>query len=557
MKTKKKYSKIKNKDYYNIIFYALLITFLLIGLDLRTRDIPEEITINTVSFFYTRTKDLYYDGRYPIGDSKSLYPLTYKENYPPFLSFFTVGLYKIVEIFNVNLHYFIVIFPVLMYLFLFFFGFFMLAYLYNKITGLFFIVLLTIMPVANKLTVKGYYTEEALGVLLVLISIFFIIKCEANKKYVFLSIVALTLLALTWQVFIFILAGILILLIIKIKSKKHFIKYLSMLILPIFLAHIISIYLIGIDYSPISMFKESYLGIKEGDTVDFKIALGRGKLRPMDFDRFVEEYSYFGVIFLIFGSFICLKNIKRPKYYIVIVFTILSVIFLLKYIKFRFLALVPILIMSSIGLEGIFNRFKKYKKSFVLITIIIAIGLLIIANYDPKCEMKLFVPEEIQINETYNVTIQVKNIGRDSLCDDNLLNKGRAFSGLHIEVENAKIINKKAYSSFTSVQIIEQASINDIEWFEVKIDCLKKSAIANVTFTIKPYKSPVKINYRCWIPNKCNRKAPEDLRPEYRVSWRNEKCLHRMPTKGEFCNVKVYAGYYEKQDYYCLSEVLE
>lgn len=556
MKTKKKCSKIKNKDYFYILFYALLIIFLLIGIDLRTRNIPDEITINTVSFFYTRTKDLYYDGVYPIKDSKSLYPLTYKENYPPFLSLFTVGLYKIIELFNVNLHYFIVIFPVLMYIFLFFFGFFMLSQLYNKITGLFFIILLTIMPVVNKLTVKGYYTEEALGVLLILITIFSIIKSEENIYYIFLTITALTLLALTWQVFIFLLTGILLLLIIKINSKKHLIKYLITLILPIFLAHIISVFLIGIDYSPIDMFKESYLGITKSDTTNFKIALDRGKLRPMDFNSYVEEYSYFGVIFLIFGSFICLKNIKKPKYYVIFLFVIFSIIFLLKYVKFRFLAVVPILIISSIGLEGIYNRFKKYKKSFILITIIITLGLLIIANYNPKCEMRLTVPEEIQVNETYNVTIQVKNIGRDSLCDNNLLNKAHPFSGLHVEVENAKVINKKINSLSTLVQTMDTYSIDNIDWFEVKIDCLKKSAIANVTFTLKPYKLPVKINYRCWIPTKCNKKAPEDLRSEYRVSWRNEKCLHRMPTKGEFCNVKVYSGYKEKQDYSCFSEII-
>jgi len=556
MKLKKKYKNFWIKNHNQLILFLILFFILLFGFYLRVKDVPDKIAINTVSYYYKLSMDLKNENQYPLDYSEGLYPVKYKENSPPFLALFTFFLYKLSSPLHIDFYYFIIYFPLLMYLSLFIFGFIFVANLYNKTAGLFFVVLLSIAHLSVKLTVKGYYTEETLGVLLILFSIFFLIKSEKNSNYVFLAILALTLLQLTWQVFIFVLMGVLILLVIKIKSKKHLIKYLAILILPLLLAHMISIYFIGIDYSPISMFKESYLGVRESNTEDFKIAFDRVKLQPMELESFIESYSHIGAVFLIFGLFICLKNIKQSKYHTILIFTILSMVFLLKYTKFRFFALVPILIMSSIGLEAVLNKSEKYKKYFILIALIIAGGFLIMANYHPKCNMELSVPEKMKINETYNITIQVKNTGKNPLCSNKLFDRNRPFGGLHIEVENAKIINKKVHSLFTSVQTMDQYSINDIDWFEVTIDCLKKSAVSKVKFTVRPYKLPIKINYRCWIPDKCNEKPSEELRPEYRISWRNEKCLQRSPEKGQFCKVKVYAGYREKQDYSCFSEML-
>ncbi|MCG2718344.1 MAG: hypothetical protein L6408_05860 [Nanoarchaeota archaeon] len=544
-----------------ITYYLLLILILFAGIYIRTDDSFNVMTGNTITFFYARARDLHITNQYPVEDKLNYAPEVFKEDYPPLPAYFTVSLYRISNLFlNTSFYDFILFFPIFMYVILFILGFFIIGNLYNKTAGFFFSALLTIMPAANLLTRKGYYTEEALGVFLILLFFFFFIKSEKKRKYIYPAIIALTLLTLTWQIFILIQLGVLIYFIIY---KKGISRYLLILILPLLIGHIISVNIIGIDYSPVYMFKETYMGYKYESTEDFQIAFHRGKLKSMDISRYTEEYSYFGLIFFMLGLFVCAKNFKKPKYSILLIYSILSFIAINKYIKFRFLALVFILILSSIGLDcaykfDIFAKLnlgkyvKKYWKILSILSFIIIIALIPYYIRDPKCEIDLILPEEnLEIGETYDIILQIRNVGKGALCSKT------SFSGVHIEVENATIIEKKIQSSTTPAKIIEKSyTSNEADWFEAKFDCLKHNETGIVTFSIKPYTTPVKVNYRCWIPQFCLKLPPKNINPLYKAAWRNEKCLHRKPSGGSLCRVPVYAGYTEKQDYYCKNILL-
>lgn len=538
------------------IYYLLLLLILVIGIYIRTDDISDVMTYNTVTFFYSRARDLHTDNQYPLEDKLNYAPETFKEDYPPLPAYFSVMLYRISDLFlDISFYNFIMFFPVLMYIILFISGLFIVNNLYNKATGFFFAALLTITPATALLTKKGYYTEEALGVLLILLFFFFLIKSEKKNKYIYLAITALTLLSLTWQTFIFIQLGLLVYLLIRRKKIK---KYLLILILPLLLGHVISVNMIGLDYSPIYVLKETYIGYKYDSTEDFSIAFHRGKLKSMDIQRYIKEFSYACTIFLIIGLFACLKNIRKPEYNILLIYSILGLIAIIKYIKFRFLSLTFILILSSIGLSCVynFNIFKKlnlgkYIKKYwkILIIILVIVSGILTVQYlrEPKCKIDLVLPEgKLEIGQTYDILLQIENTGKDALC------KETSFSGVHIEVENASITGKKAYSQTTQARTIEKSyTSNNADWFEAKFDCLKHDEVGRVTFSIKPYATPVKINYRCWIPQFCLKPAPKDINSKYKVAWRNEECLHRMPSSGDNCTVKVYAGYSEKQDFNC------
>lgn len=554
----------KNK----IICFALLLFVMCTGVYVRTEGSPDCITSNTASFFYARARDLQVNNQYPLEDRLNYAPEVFKEDYPPFPAYFAVGVYRLVSFFcNVSFHHFIVILPVLMYVILFVAGFFIVANLYGKLAGFFFAILLTIIPAASLLTQKGYYTEEALGVFLIILFFFFFIKSKKNNKYVYLAITALTLLSLTWQIFLWVFAGVLVHLMFYRKKLTH---HLLILILPLLVGHIISVNIIGLDYSPVYMLKEAYVGYKYESSEDFKIAFDRVDLRPIGFQKYTEDFTYLGLIFSVLGLFVCLKNLKKHEYATLLVYSILGFTAVIKYVKFRFFSLVFIIMLSSLGmsyaynfdivtrlrLKGYFKKLRKYSKKILKVLVIILLilaGILTVQHIrNPECEITLILPEEkIEIGRVYDITLQIENIGEGALC------RKDAFSGVHIEVENASVLEKKAYSSITKGEVAEKGYTTDqIGWFEAKFDCLKHNNKGRVTFSIKPYALPVKLNYRCWIPQFCLRPPPKEILPEFKMAWRNEKCLHRKPSEGSLCSVPVYAGYVEKQDYYCKSVIL-
>lgn len=544
------------------IFCCMLFLFILCtGVYIRTNEVSNVMILNTAAFFYARARDLQTSNQYPLEDKLNYAPETFREDYPPFPAYFCVGLYKITNKFlDVSLYDFIMLFPVLMYIILSITGYLITGNLYGKIAGFFFTALLTIMPLAGVLTKKGYYTEESIGFFLILLFFFFFIKSEKKRMYAYLAIVSLTLLSLTWQIFIWALVGVVAYL---LAHRKKAINCLLILTLPLLFGHIISVNLIGLDYSPIYMFKEAYIGYKYESTEDFQIAFDRWRHKPIDFQRYVKDYSYFGMVFLALGLFVCIKNLKKPEYSILLIYSAIGFIAISKYIKFGFFSLAFILMLSSIGMSYAYNfdlftrwHVEKYIKKHwkVLLTILLIVISVLTVQYvrNPKCQMELVLPEgDIKTGETYDITLQVRNAGKSALCSNG------AFSGVHIEVENATITEKKAYSSATSANTAElNYTTNDIHWFEATFDCLKHDEPGRVTFSITSHETPVKVNYRCWIPQFCLRPAPSNITPEYRASWRNEKCLHREPSRGALCGVPVYARYAEKQDYYCKSITL-
>ena len=549
----------KLKKYKIIPIIFVLVLFLVLGIKMRLAE--NEIFIgNTASFFYTRSEYLNDDAAYMKYDDLSYAPEIQKEDYPPFLAYFTVVPYKIINpFFDIDFYTFANYFPLFIFVLIFLSILFIVSDLYNKTAAIIAAILSAIMPVFITLSNRAYYTEEALGVLLIFWTFYFLIKSKEKKRFTWLTIISLTLLMLTWQVFLIFILGILLLILIRIKSKNILKKYLLILIMPFLIGHIISVYFIDLDYSPVYVVKEFYMGIEKQDSEAFSVAFDRGKLKHMGLERYLDEYTYLGLIFVFLGLLKYFKKIKHEKYYVLFIFTVLSLISIINYIKFRFLAAPFILLSASLGLEAIynfkytklFNKFFEKNKYFILMILMIILGIFYYQYFvmEPKCETELIGPDNMEIGEEYTIEIKVVNKGDDTLCASN------AISGLHIEVINATILEKSAYSMFTKSRISEKRfTENNADWFEAIFDCLKSEETVKVILTIMPYELPVKLNYRCWMPSKCLRKPPEGLKEPYRVKWRNEKCLHRAPTEGNYCDVRVFAGYEEKQESNCFTK---
>ncbi len=539
-----------------IISYLVLLLILSAGVYIRTHNLSNIMSDNTVDFYYARARDLQANNQYPLEDRLSYAPEVLKEDYPPFSAYFSVGMYRIIEpFFNISFYDFIMLFPVLVYIIMLILGFFIMNNLYGRNTGFFFAALLTIMPAAGFLTRKGNYTEEPLGVLLILLFFFFFIKSEKNKWHAFFAIVTLTTLELTWQIFHLVLGGVIACLIIRRKNVK---TYLLILILPLLLGHVISVYLIGLDYSPVYMLKEAYIGYKYEHTEDFQIALHRDKHVPMDIQWYIQEYSYLATVFLVLGLFVCFRNLRRVEFGVLLVFSVLGFVAIGKYVKFRFLSLLFILILCSLGLNWFYDldlftkldlrkRFRRYWR-FLLAGLVLLLVLLVLwFVWGPKCDVGLVLPEEeMVVGRVYDVVLDVENVGKGAWCF------GQAFSGLHVEVENARVVSRMAYSSVGLAEVVEKNyTSGGLDWFEVKFGCLRRGGVGRVSFSVVPLVLPVRVNYRCWIPRFCLRGVPEGILPDFSVAWRNERCLYREPSEGVFCSVPVYAGYQEKQNYYC------
>ncbi len=176
------------------------------------------------------------------------------------------------------------------------------------------------------------------------------------------------------------------------------------------------------------------------------------------------------------------------------------------------------------------------------------------------------IPEKIKLGESYPVAMQILNKGGDSLKEK------AAFSGLHIEVANAKIKNIRAASPSTGSRVVIKptAQRGDIYWFEVTYNFLANDRWGMVLFDLipnNPAKETVNIWYRGWIPSSCSLTqrwaTANDLVGKYKTfaqGWRNENCLVRRPQNDsqeeENCQVDVYAAHEELQVFRCFKRVI-
>lgn len=335
----------------------ILLSLVVIGLDTRTKHTHKYMYVNTASFFYSRAHQLYEKGTYPKRDTTCFAPTVHAENYPPGLAYAGfIGYHLSRWIHRYNFFEFAVVFPVVMYLVILFAGYRMMARLYSRVAGLIFAALFTIMPAANKLTSPCYFTSESVGVLLFLLSIYFIIKIgDKPALYASLAVVSMSCFMLTWQLFLPILIITLIVTLTHLKSKTLIMSYAAVIIVPFIIGHVISKIFIGIDYSPFYVLKELIIGIKEGGTEAYSVAMRRAKLKPMGFEEYLKNFTWFAVPLLLVGLGVCIRFIKKVKYFVPLIGCLLGLVLICKYIKFRFAALPFILIVCGIGGEFLYN----------------------------------------------------------------------------------------------------------------------------------------------------------------------------------------------------------
>lgn len=549
--------KIKNTLKKNLHVYSLLFLFIIIGIFIRVAFQPDIITLNTSGFFYHRAAYLVNHGEYLKIDTKGRYPSSYAEDYPPFLILISVAFYKLS--FSKDLLVFLSYFPVTMFLFISLLGFFILYRIFNKAVGLFFVMLFSVIPSAVRFTSKGFYTEEAVGVFLLIGFIYCLARLKDHPKYLYAGIIFLTLFIITWQTFVIIYAALFVMFVLSIKDKILLKRLVLLVIIPILLAYIISVIFIGLSYSPFQIFKESYISLVISKSLDFRIAFDRNDLINTNKKMFFDEYSYFS-IFSVLGALVCIWNFKYPSYRSVLIMSFFGLISVLMYLKLRYFLLPFIMILSSIGLSHLYEIKKSDKKIIMLFLIIIGIFLIfqassaLISSKHPECKIEFeLLTKKIMPGYPYRINMQIKNVGGDPFCDADYSTL-HAFGGIHVEIENARILSKKINSRYTSTLIVDKEAQNNISWFEAKFDCLKALTTANLTFEILPLKLPTKIYYRCWIPDKCDLEPPKDLVSQYRAAWRNENCIKRQPINGDYCKVDVFAGHETIQKYYCYSK---
>ena len=169
----------------SLAVFLILAIVLLAGFYLRTAYRSDTVPFNTAGFYYYRAYYLDTYGEYIKTETKSVYPYSYQENYPPFLALFSVLLYKLSM--SNDLLAFMSWFPVIVYISTLTLGYLAATRLFGKTTGLFFAVLFSIVPTAVDVTAKGAYTEEPLGMLLLIGFIYCLAKLKDDVKYLYLG----------------------------------------------------------------------------------------------------------------------------------------------------------------------------------------------------------------------------------------------------------------------------------------------------------------------------------------------------------------------------------
>ena len=534
--------------------HSVLILILILGVFLRIYDAPALITLNTSGYFYHRASYLAEEGSYLTLDTKNTYGSAYNENYPPFFILASVALFKLSQ--SNNLLAFMSYYPVLIYLAIAIFGYFALNMVYGRNTGLIFALLFSIVPAAVNATFTGHYTEEATGILLIIGIIYSIGMLEKSMKHLYLGIFFLTSFILTWQTFVMIFAGLFAILFLS-WNNKVLLKRLTILIFSSIILAYLASGMLGIDYTPHKVVKETALSFTSNKALDYQIALDRNDLIHTSLGEFFDQYSYFSIFFLL-GLLISLSKIKETRYKSLFIMSLIGVLSVGYFLKLRFFALPFILMSSSLGINHFLNPEKINKRILLIFLAIASIFILVsLINFgkesqSPFCYAEFHVPDSgIKAGYPYQFSILIENTGGKPFCDRNFSSSLHAFGGIHIEVENARILGKKITAQTGRSSLSDRDPENNISWFEAKFDCLDSSKKANLTLEILPINNNVKINYRCWIPDECGLGPPEGITEPYKASWRNENCIKRNPAEGQYCKVDVYAGYTEIQEYYC------
>ena len=549
-----------DKERYFVIKIALILIFFGFGIFLRINAPYNILTNNVVGFYFSRAEYLEINNHNVKEDDNTFAGYPYKENYPPFPAYVSVPIYDLVKIFGVEFETYISYFPVLMYIAIFILGFFLIKSLFDLDTALFFIIIFSVIPAAVYATIKNYYTEEAFGMLLILISIYYLCRIKKfDSNFVFL-IVTLTILALTWQVFILINFTILLFMLFYYKNRRVIMLLSLVIILPLVIGHIFSAKIIGIDYSPINMIKESLITVKESGEKHFQIAFDRNNLKTPGYTRIWENFGLLPIFTLSGFIFLFVNKLEQRNKFILII-SMVGLIAFLSSTKFTSFALIPLAITSAVGARSIINLFflKKPVVKVILILLIFAISIFVIfALYKntavPECKVELEAPSDIEKNNYYHVQFSTTNIGFDSKCD-NIKGKDHVFGGIHVEFENAIILNSIIKPSQTNLSPKYRVGYENLSWFEALFDCLPRKETVNVSAWIMPKTDSIKINYRCWLPRKyCDSGLPTGLSKIYSSAWRNEDCLERFPKAGKPCQIRVFAGYSGKKDYYCESK---
>jgi len=362
----------KIKKYTKLAVILILLGILASGIYIHVRSPQPYLISNTASFFYNRARLLNQDGYFPKTDEWNFAPEVWVQNYPFLTEYVAVYFYKLASVFsNTDFFDFMMRFPFFMYILIIIVGFVLLRDIYDDRVALLFGLFFTISYAGLWVTRIGYFTEESLGVFLIITTVYFLIKASSRHIiYKIFAVISLTLLYLTWQPpIIYFSIGILVILLTSLRNPSKVFWYLIFIFLPLILGHFISRYLIGIHYSPIDIFKETYISITQGSQEYFKIAFSRSRLSPVDLAGFIKRFCYYpGLLFLSIGSVFTLNRFKDIKYKIPFIFLILSMISLLRHLKFEYFALPFIVIVASIGASEVFsisiseklrNRFKS------------------------------------------------------------------------------------------------------------------------------------------------------------------------------------------------------
>src|SRR3989338_5347215 len=296
---------------FTLLFAAIFI----VGMGLRTRDMHPYLAINTVTFFYERANYLHEHGAYRKTDDLTSAGRVVEEDYPPLLAYAAVASYRVASSFyRFDFATAIAYFPVLCYLLIFLVGSYMTARLFTLETGALFAALFSILPASVRLTSVGYYPSECLGVFFFFACFYYLILSADKTQYLWFAILSATLLALTWQLFIAFFLIILVLIPVECRSLRRLAELAILLTAPLVLAHIISRYLIGIEYSPFAVIRETVGAFYLAGQEAYKIALGRSDLRPMKLNMFLGNYGWLCLILIPFGFLQASRRLGEARY---------------------------------------------------------------------------------------------------------------------------------------------------------------------------------------------------------------------------------------------------
>jgi hypothetical protein len=550
-------------SFHSILYGVSIAMIVLVGILLRIGphiDFSHVGEGNLSAYYFDKFNRIVITGRLAPYDVWEFAPDARPENVPPGAPYAAAGIFALARLAfpHMNALTFAAWFPVITYTLFGLVAFLLFALRERSmLAAVLMLAIISLAPISASYTEYGYFVQEPLGAFFLFLATYFLANVRRTHLDVAAAIASIAALSLTWQQFPFFVFAILALIIgaLIIKRFSEAKAVAITLVAGLLVAEFISRVIIGIQYSVWGMIKEIVLGawlLRAGDS-DLISAMTNVDWRRGTLEKFYRWYGPLTALLFLWGMVTAWLRRRDFRHLAAFVFGIAAAGLLWQFQKERIFGFGLLLFPVGMGAMAFerggyafdWQMVSKKRKAFGVGAVLV-LGAILFAVYGGTLRDRFFAPPqpvpdvtlERQDNPdgTIDLTVRLTNRGGTTYA------KGGIFwdlnTGLHLEVENADILEFEANSPLKSDEwypyhVYPYIRLGNTQFLETRYRQLKNGQSGDARVKIKPTADgPVRFYWRGWLTdvgctNEFERKSLAGFLPKFDPGLEN--CVVRFP----------------------------